>query len=121
LLLAGGRRRYWIGKHQGVEHGQSALTAFWGGEKSGAEPRHQLTIVIRVHVPGESQLLLIAQAGALLGFLLALPSAGSNMAARIAMIAITTNNSMRVKPLTRPEVWPAFAEVITAALALYSV
>src|SRR2546430_17419208 len=32
---------------------------------------------------------------------LAFESAGRSIAARIAMIAITTNNSMRVKPLSR--------------------
>jgi hypothetical protein len=45
---------------------------------------------------------------------LALESAGSNIAARIAMMAMTTNSSIKVKADRAPHFWDARPDVITA-------
>ena len=46
----------------------------------------------------------IVQAGGLRGFLFGLANAGKSIAARIAMMAMTTSSSIRVKPWTRPAI-----------------
>jgi len=55
-------------------------------------------IFIRIHDAGQHELLLVIEAGNALRLSWALASAGSNMAANTAMIAITTNSSINVKP-----------------------
>ncbi len=50
---------------------------------------------------------------------LALDRAGSSIAARIAMIATTTNSSMRVKGLCFP-LWPIMIVLVVACTALPS-
>src|SRR5258706_15645560 len=72
----------------GFTAGQGAV--FKGGRKSLLSPAY-------IIIASPICLLLLRQTIAL-ALDLALASAGSNIAARIAMIAMTTNNSMRVKP-----------------------
>jgi len=54
--------------------------------------------VVHIHRVRQSPLLGVAQAGPLLSFIFALASAGKSIAARIAIIAITTSNSINLKP-----------------------
>ena len=56
-----------------------------------------IVIVVSVQQPRERELVMVVHAHDALGFFLALPSVGRSMPARIAMIAITTSNSMSVK------------------------
>lgn len=60
--------------------------------------RIAVPVVLCVHRKGEPDLMFVAVTLGLEPLGLARDKAGSNMAARIAMIAITTSNSIRVKP-----------------------
>jgi len=55
-------------------------------------------LVIGVHHPSQTNLPTVTHAGNGLRLDFALDSAGNNMAARMAMMAMTTNNSTKVKP-----------------------
>jgi hypothetical protein len=61
--------------------------------------RHQsVRKVAQIHDPAKIQLLQVLTQFIILALALALPSAGNSIAARIAMMAITTSNSINVKP-----------------------
>lgn len=59
---------------------------------------HDAVVVICVHVPAQRQLLLVSWQRAPVASSLALARAGNNRAARMAMIAMTTSNSIKVNP-----------------------
>src|ERR1039457_4277702 len=62
-------------------------------------PRVEPVVIIRIHGEGQSNLFEIAAAPGGLAFFLALASAGSNMAARMAIMAMTTSSSISVNAL----------------------
>jgi hypothetical protein len=78
------------------EHtGQVVVPAFVGRSAVGCSVFWQEIIIIRgKELGGEAPLFEVVEAGARAGFFL-----GSNKAARMAMIAITTRSSMSVKAL----------------------
>ena len=60
--------------------------------------RKIIVVVVGVDVTGNGNLVKVALARRQLGLPLAAASAGKRSAANIAMMAITTSNSIRVKP-----------------------
>ena len=82
--------------------GSARFRALAGPEPGlGVEVREVFRVVSGVQQKGQANLPAVVDAGGGLGLLLGPESAGSSMAARIAIIAMTTSNSMSVNPLAR--------------------
>ena len=69
--------------------------------------REDIAILIRVELHEDRDLAEIVETGNAAGFSLARANAGSSIAARMAMIAMTTSNSIRVKARVHRGDFPA--------------
>ena len=78
--------------------GNGAVAASRADAHHGVVRHHQIIVVQGVGMPADLKLLQVVKAGDGPGLALARASAGSSIAARIPMMAITTSSSIRVNP-----------------------